>query len=140
MKNKYEIYKIEFKEYVLLFKQGNFFICINNDAIVMNKIFNYKIVDTHNFIKTGFPISTLGKVESELTKQCVNYVIIHDKINSKIKFKNNTYLSFLDSNIMMNSYLDRINTITKILKDNVNKEEFEEILNKIEKIICKISY
>lgn len=43
LKELYNKYKFDYKDYILLIKSGNFYICLNNDAIVMNNIFNYKI-------------------------------------------------------------------------------------------------
>ena len=110
MKNKYEFYKLEYKNFVILFKCGNFYISINNDANVMNNIFNHKIVDNGSFMKTGFPISSLNKIITELED-------------------NNHSLNF-----------NRINLINKILKNNISNSNINDILNKIERIICKINY
>jgi len=139
MKNKYEFYKIQFKNFILLFKCGNFYITINDDANIMNSIFNHKIVDTGNFIKTGFPISSLHKIQLELEKKQINYLIIENEITDKIKFKNNNYNYYLSNNNYKLIY-DRINIITKLLKDNVSNSNINSILDRIEKIICKINY
>ena len=139
MKNKYEFYKIEFKNYIILFKCGNFYIAINDDANVMNNIFNHKIVDTGNFIKTGFPISSLYKIECELENKQINYLIIDNKIVCKNKLKNNNYNNYLKEN---NNTLNfsRINRINKLLKDNISNPKINDILNNVEKIVCKINY
>lgn len=139
MKNKYEFYKIQFKNFILLFKCGNFYITINDDANIMNNIFNHKIVDTGNFIKTGFPVSSLYKIQLELENKQINYLIIENEITDKIKFKNNNYNYYLSNNNYKLIY-DRINIITKLLKDNVSNLNINNILDRIEKIICKINY
>lgn len=139
MKDKYEFYKIDFKYFIILFKNGNFYISINEDAIVMNNIFNHKIVNVGSFIKTGFPLPTLNKIENILHNKQINYLIIDDKIINKIKFKNNKYSNYLttkDYNLTFNK-IDRINNL---LISNISKLESNNILDKLEKIICKINY
>lgn len=139
MKNKYEFYKLEYKSYVILFKCGNFYISINDDANVMNNIFNHKIVDNGAFIKTGFPISVLNKIIIELEKNEINYLIIDKEITNKIKFNNNHYNNYLTNN-NHNLNFNRINLINKLLKDNITNPNINDILDKIEKIVCKINY
>ena len=53
MKEKYETYKRQYNNYIILFKQGNFYLSMNDDAIVLNNLFHYKIKAVTNFIKTG---------------------------------------------------------------------------------------
>ena len=62
MKNRYEYYKIKYKEYIILIKSGNFYVALQQDAIVLNNIFKYKLNISNNIIKVGFPINTLNKV------------------------------------------------------------------------------
>ena len=49
-------FKSEYDNYILLFKSGSFYIGFNEDAIVLHKLFNYKIVTMKNSIKVGFPL------------------------------------------------------------------------------------
>ena len=139
MKNKYEFYKLEYKNYIILFKCGNFYISLNDDANVMNNIFNHKIVDNGSFMKTGFPISSLNKIITELEDKQINYLIIDNEIIHKMKFKNNNYNNYLTCN-NYNLNFNRINLINKILKNNISNSNINDILNKIERIICKINY
>ena len=57
MKDIYIRYKYDFSDYILLIKSGNFYICLNKDAFILSNIFNYKIIESKNFIKSGFPLS-----------------------------------------------------------------------------------
>lgn len=139
MKNKYEFFKLEYKNYIILFKCGNFYISINDDANIMNSVFNHKIVDAGSFIKTGFPISALNKIIVELENKQINYLILDKEIINKSKFKNNNYNNYLTYN-NHNLNFNRINLINKILKDNIANNNINDILNKIERIICKINY
>lgn len=58
----YNKYKYNYDNYILLIKNGNFYICLKSDAIVLNNIFNYKITETKKYIKTGFQLTSLPKV------------------------------------------------------------------------------
>ena len=84
--------KLDYKEYVILFKSGNFYICFDEDAVVLNNIFNYKITELKNNIKVGFPINLINKNIDILNNKKINYIIIDNKqiINSK-EFKLNNY-------------------------------------------------
>lgn len=139
MKNKYDFYKLEYKNYIILFKCGNFYISINDDANIMNNILNHKIIDNGSFIKTGFPVSSLNKIIIELENKQINYLIIDNEIIHKMKFKNNNYNNYLTCN-NYNLNFNRINLINKILKDNITNNDINNTLDKIERIVCKISY
>lgn len=139
MKNKYDFYKLEYKNYIILFKCGNFYISINDDANIMNNILNHKIIDNGSFIKTGFPVSSLNKIIIELENKQINYLIIDNEIIHKMKFKNNNYNNYLTCN-NYNLNFNRINLINKILKDNITNNDINNTLDKIERIVCKINY
>ena len=64
MFNRYKTYKLNYPCYLLLFKYGNFFIALNDDAIILNRILNYKIIDLKPHIKVGFPLNSIKKVET----------------------------------------------------------------------------
>ena len=54
MKHRYEYYKIKYKEYIILIKSGNFYVALQQDAIVLNDIFKYKLNISNNIIKVVF--------------------------------------------------------------------------------------
>ena len=37
------MYKTKYREYIVMLKYGNFYEILGNDALIMNKIFNYKL-------------------------------------------------------------------------------------------------
>lgn len=137
LKEIYEQYKTNYKNYVLLIKSGNFYISMNNDAIIMSNILKYKIKESSNFIKTGFPISSLSKVINILHIKEINYLVIDKEIITKEKFDTNNYDEYLNNNYRF--YLNRINNITKILKDNINNKQMNIVLTEMENTICKIN-
>ena len=122
-----------------MFKNGNFYISLNNDALVMNNIFNYKIIVISNYIKIGFPINSLNKVSTKLDELKINYIIYDKLIIQKIKFTPNNYKKFVKENNYL-VYLNRIDKINYLLKDNIKNSNMDKILNKIENILCTINY
>ena len=53
LKEKYTEYKKTYKKYILLIKSGNFYLALNDDAIVLSNIFKFKILESSNFINCG---------------------------------------------------------------------------------------
>lgn len=139
LKEKYTEYKKTYKKYVLLIKCGNFYLCLNDDAIVLSNIFKFKILESSNFIKCGFPLISLCKIEKKLEELEINYVIINSDIVHKEKYNNNKYNRYLVKN-NYDIFLNRINKINSILKNNLSSKEIVDTLNKIEDIVCKINY
>lgn len=135
----YNKYKVDFEHYILFLKSGNFYICLNNDAIVMNNIFNYKIKESTNFIKVGFPITSEVKIKKYLEHLKVNYLFINKEIIEKKKFKTNNYSKY-NKQQNYKIYLNRINQIEEILKSNLSNKKMPNILNEIESILCEIDY
>ena len=134
MLEKYYKYKLDYRDYLLLLKFGSFYESIDNDAFIMNKIFNYKLKKLSNTFKSGFPISSLNKVLSKLNECHINYIIIDDDIILKKDFKNNNYSNYVfnDKEIFYNSL--RVEKIVKFLNDNVGSD-IKEQLSEIEKIL-----
>lgn len=123
--------KLEYKEYVILFKSGNFYLCFDEDATIMNHIFHYKITELKNNIKVGFPISLLDKNIDILSNKRINYIVIENKqiVNSK-KFELNNYNQYSSSPFHIISKYSRIKNISEKLK-NISDDK----LNMIEGII-----
>lgn len=134
----YQDNKQLYNEYIILIKNGNFYLCFNKDAIVMNEIFKYQIKDSKNYIKIGFPIIALSKVIDKLDKLSVNYLVIeNNEIIDKKKNQTNNYIKYEKNQyIILNN---RINNIYNILKNNISNKNVENIIKEIENIICKIN-
>ena len=140
MKERYEMYKRQYNNYIVLFKQGNFYYSMNYDALVLNSIFNYKVNVVSNYIKVGFPINSIDKVIPILEEKSINYIIADKEIIEKKKYPNNMYLNYLNIDSNYEFILSRINKIDKTLKDNLLNSNIEELLSNIERIICRINY
>lgn len=53
MLEKYIKLKEKYPKSVILIKAGNFYDCINDDAIIINNLFNYKIKQLSKYIRLG---------------------------------------------------------------------------------------
>jgi len=140
LKEKYNKYKEIYTEYLIFIKSGNFYLVLNNDAIVMNTIFKYKIKESTNFIKVGFPITSLEKILSKLDEIKVNYLVVDQDIVVKQKFKNNIYKNYYKKLDNYEILINRINKIYDILKNNLNNKNIKLIIEEIEDSLCKINY
>ena len=140
MKERYEMYKRQYNNYIILFKQGNFYYSINDDALIFNNIFNYKVNVVSDFIKVGFPLKSIDKVLPIFEENNINYIIVYKEIIEKKKYPNNNYLKYLNIDSNYEFILSRINKIDKTLKDNLLNSNIEDLLSNIERIICRINY
>ena len=66
---------------VVLRKSGGFYICFDNDAIILSYLCNYKISNG----RVGFPINTINKVTNLLIDNNINYIIKENKNNKEKK-------------------------------------------------------
>ncbi len=139
LKEQYISLKKEYEHYLILLKSGNFYISLNNDAIIMNNIFEYKILDNNSYIKIGFPITSLNKIITKLDELEINYLIFDKEILEKIKHSSNRYKNYIITN-NYSVFLNRINKINQILKENINNSNIEKILINIESMLCMINY
>lgn len=128
-------YKVNYKDYILMIRLGNFYEILDKDALILHNILNYKISKISDTVKCGFPISSLEKVLAVLNERKINYVIIEDdNIVSKKEFEENTYGEFnFDINTIKYNFI-RINKIIKFLNENVNKD-INSLLESIEDLI-----
>ena len=140
LKEKFEFYKRTYIKYLIIIKSGNFYICINEDALILHKLFNYKIIELNNFIKVGFPLSNIDKIVNDIELKQINYIIVDEEIIQKQKYKNNQYNKNLLAYDNYQICINRINKISEILKNNIINSNIKNTLNQIEELVCKISY
>lgn len=135
MLEKYYKYKMDYIEYLVLLKCGSFYEVIDNDAFIMNVIFNYKLKRLSNTFKVGFPITSLDNVLNKLNEYCVNYVVVNEDIILEENFDDNKYsiYKFEDKDIFYNSI--RIEKITKYLNENLLSSEINNKLKQIDNIL-----
>ena len=149
----YKKIKESYPKSVILIKSGSFFECLNDDAIVMNNIFGYKIKKLHKYSRVGFPISSLIKITTELTKKEINYITVIEGEIKIEKFKHNNYNDYTiikvdcdinddnndDLKLTYELALKKIKLINSDLMSNINNPKIIDILNEIERVICKIN-
>lgn len=141
LKEKYQELKLNYPKSIIFIKSGNFFITLNQDAIIINKILNYKIKQlNNNYIRVGFPVSSINKVSKVFTKNEINYLFFDGDIIDQAKFSNNKYNDYLDEVFYYQLAKDKINYITEKLNNNLCNPSIIDILNDIERILCKINY
>lgn len=131
----FRILKLDYKEYVILLKSGNFYISFDEDSIILNKLFNYKIINLKNNIKIGFPLNSIDLVLRKLEKLRINYVIIDNKntINQK-EYEDNNFSKFTSSVFEIISINSRIEKIIEKLK-SIDNDSIKDILGKIESVV-----
>lgn len=131
----FRILKLEYREYVILFKNGSFYISFDEDSIILNKIFNYKILNLKNNIKVGFPLNNIDMVKEKLEELNINYIIVDDKsIVVEYKSENNYFSKYTSSVFEIISINNRINKIVDKLKV-IDNDRIKNVLDEIESII-----
>lgn len=108
---------------VVLRKNGGFYLCFDNDAIIISYLFGYKIVNG----RVGFPINSLNKITNLLENDCINYSIKEnlEEVNKKSFGKKNKYKFYLEKG-KNKIYLDkRVNAIM----DKINNLEYDKLNN-----------
>lgn len=136
----YDALKKQYPKSIVMIKSGSFFECLDDDAIIINDIFGYKIKKFNNYIRVGFPASNLNKVKGILTNKEVNYVTLIDGDINAIKLKHNNYKKYNEKVINYRLAKEKIEYITNKLNNNLFNENIVYILNEMEKLLCKINY
>ena len=108
-----------------------FYETYNEDCLVLNNLFGYKIKNIGDYYRTGFPINSYSKVIEKLNKTKINYLIIGDEI-VKRKFNKNQYDCYIKTDLNIDQRIDDIYKKLKYLKLNSN---ISTLLNKIEGIL-----
>lgn len=76
--NLYTTLKKENPNNLYLFKSGIFYIALDDDALTLSELFNFKIIDLNaNSIKCGFPISKLSYYSHLLNLNNITFKIIN---------------------------------------------------------------
>jgi hypothetical protein len=65
----------KYKDYCILNIDRYFYRVFDEDAILLNTLFDYKIVKEFDYIYTGFPTIALDKITRELEIYQINYII-----------------------------------------------------------------
>ena len=71
LREKYSYLKKVYSDYIVLIKSGSVYITYDNDAIILNNIFDYQNINN----KVGFPIRSVDKIMNSLNDKNINYII-----------------------------------------------------------------
>lgn len=116
---------------VVLRKMGGFYVCFDNDAIVISYLCGYKIKNG----RVGFPINTIDKVINILVNNGINYIIKNDdKEDKRIFGKKNRYCYFLDKGKRKIDIDYRVDSIIKRI-NSMKEEDIFKLLDYIEEKI-----
>ena len=132
----YYMNKLKYNDYLIIMKYGNFYELVGKDALIINKLFNYKLVKLSNTFKVGFPVNKLEENILKIDNLNINYIVFdkEKEIISK-SFENNNYFKYKlnEEVIKRNNIL--INKITKYLNDNIYEDSLDIKLKKIIEVI-----
>ena len=135
----FRILKLDYKEYVILFKSGSFYVSFDEDATILNNIFNYKIVEMKNNIKVGFPLKQADDNLKTIKDRGIYYIIVENKqIIDKYNNGKNKYKKYVCSVFDIISFNNRINKINERIKAIDDVKIRDDILLKIESILDKL--
>ena len=135
MLEEYYKYKTNYSEYIIIIKSGNFYEIIDKDALIVNKLFGYKISKLADTIKCAFPMTSIEKVIKVLNEHNINYIVVEkNDITINKSFEENSYneFEFDINNIKYNFF--RINKISKYLNNNAFNN-INTLLDEMERLI-----
>ena len=120
------------KDILVLYKNaGKFYSAIGNDAIILNYLFNYKIIKD----KIGFPDSALNEVLKVLKENNISYQIVYTDRNPVVEFFDlNAYEDIYQKAINSQKINERIEIIIQNIKMK-SYQEIDNILSNIEQML-----
>ena len=128
------------KEEIVFVKIGKFYQVYGKDAYVMSYLFKYKLKKVEEIYMCGFPESSINRVTAKLEEKKINYLILDRRNNYEIEEiydnKNlNTYFKYFEKARKYINCKIRIDNINNFLIENIGKENFKDIICKMEEII-----
>lgn len=136
----YKILKGEYPESIILIKSGNFYFAINDDAIIMNLLFDYKIKQLPIYMRIGFPVTALNKITRVLTEKEINYIIFNNDDINPVKFNHNNYNNYIDKILDYELAQTKIQYIMHELNKHKLNHKIIDVLTEMERALCKINY
>ena len=121
--NLYKILKNKDSSTLYLLKSGIFYIALDEDALTLSDLFNFKLTDLNkNTIKCGFPASRISYYSNLLSLKNINFQII-ESID-----ENNFYLSQCSNNSssIKNSSFANLSIVKEILNINFDEITFKD--------------
>lgn len=123
-----------FPLYLIMIQSGNFYEVYGEDALILNKIFNYKVKKVSGSFRVGFPLIALNKVIKKLNELKINYFIVENCNLNRKKFNKNYYEIFKQDISQENSIIDELKSNEKennnIRKKDANNYHYDKIIIK----------
>ena len=120
------------KDILVLYKNaGKFYSVIGNDAIILNFLFDYKIIKD----KVSFPDSALNEVLNVIKDNNISYQIVYTDRNPMFEnFELNKYEDVYQKAINSQKINERLEIIIQSIKKK-SYQELDNILSNIEQMI-----
>lgn len=125
--NQYLHLREEYIDCLILIKVGNFYQLFDEDGIIFNYLFDYKIKNG----RVGFPVKSLELVMCKLNEVKINYLI---DIKYQI-FDDNHYQQVLDRSKEILALKEKIADITNYLCSNIERKYIKRVIDKIQEVI-----
>ena len=127
-------------EYVVIIGVGKFYYTYGKDSYIISYLLNYKLGTFQNISRCGFSNNSIKMVMAKLEQNKINYLILDRRNNYNVdeKYDNknlNNYAKIFKKAKKTIGIKKRIENINEYLYSNINNENINKILNKMEKII-----
>ena len=128
-------------KYVIVFvKIGKFYHIYGKDSYIISYFFGYQLKKVENTNTCAFPHNSLNKVIAKLEENKINYIIVDRRNNYDVEEisdnKNlNKYTKIFEKAKIYINYKTRIDRINSFMLENIDKDNFKNIIKKMEEVI-----
>lgn len=125
---------------IIFVKIGKFYHIYGKDSYIISYLFNYKLKKIEEISMCGFPINNINKIIAKLEERRINYLIVDRRNNYEVdEFSDNknlnNYLKYFEKAKKYVNYKTRIDNVNNFMLENIDKEDFKDIIRKMEDII-----
>lgn len=126
--------------YVVMYKVGVFYHTYGKDSYIIASNYGYSLKNSGNVISCGFPEKAINKVKTVLEDKKINYILLDPRNNYEVDEKSNnknlnTYDKELKKAYLTVKQKNKINTIKERLELYIGKDEFKDIIRKVEDVL-----
>lgn len=127
-------------DFIVLYKIGIFYHAYGKDSYIISSKFNYNIKQNNNINDCGFSNNVINKVKSKLEDNKINYMLVDPRnnydVDEKQDFGNlNNYEKEFKKSYLIIKRRREIEKISERLNYLIEKEEFKNIIRKIEDVL-----
>lgn len=126
----YEQYLMTKKQYqdcLIFIKVGHFYQTFDEDGIILNYLFDYKIIGK----RVGFPVLSFSNVVEKLKQYKINYF----SLEQSQLFADNQYQLVLEKGREILELKEKVENISKYLNDNIERKYIRRVIDRIEEVI-----